>query len=310
LWKKLLIVGILIILIIGVVKMAGDNPDWTLPVSIRSQEISNLTVDIGAQSLGHLDIWFTGQTQDMNVNITNSTLDVNVTNSQINANITNTSLDVNVTNTTLNVDANITNSVLNVDANITNPTLDVNVTNSQINANITNTSLDVNVTNTTLNVDANITNSILNVSMQDVANVEIQNAELNVKNLREQVISVTDLEGFSYALYANSGSAASATVYTNNNNFTVYLEYFTVAVELGEAAGTTNTLDPTVIYIEFRVKDSEGTTLFTLTANGQMFLNLDPAIPIPSGGKIEVSVSNSSTYGLFIQVGGIIRKIS
>ena len=309
-WKKLLIVGILIILIIGVVKMAGDNPDWTLPVSIRSQEISNLTVDIGAQSLGHLDIWFTGQTQDMNVNITNSTLDVNVTNSQINANITNTSLDVNVTNTTLNVDANITNSVLNVDANITNPTLDVNVTNSQINANITNTSLDVNVTNTTLNVDANITNSILNVSMQDVANVEIQNAELNVKNLREQVISVTDLEGFSYALYANSGSAASATVYTNNNNFTVYLEYFTVAVELGEAAGTTNTLDPTVIYIEFRVKDSEGTTLFTLTANGQMFLNLDPAIPIPSGGKIEVSVSNSSTYGLFIQVGGIIRKIS
>ena len=307
--------------------MAGDNPDWTLPVSIRSQEISNLTVDIGAQSLGHLDIWFTGQTQDMNVNITNSTLDVNVTNSQINANITNTSLDVNVTNTTLNVDANITNSVLNVDANvtnsvlnvsvqdvanvnITNATLDVNVTNSQINANITNTSLDVNVTNTTLNVDANITNSILNVSMQDVANVEIQNAEVNVKNLREQVISVTDLEGFSYALYANSGSAASATVYTNNNNFTVYLEYFTVAVELGEAAGTTNTLDPTVIYIEFRVKDSEGTTLFTLTANGQMFLNLDPAIPIPSGGKIEVSVSNSSTYGLFIQVGGIIRKIS
>ncbi len=257
-WKKLLIVGILII---GVVKMAGDNPDWTLPVSIRSQEISNLTVDIGAQSVEHLDIWFTGQTQDMNVNITNATLDVNVTN-------------------------------------------------SQINANITNTSLDVNVTNTTLNVDANITNSVLNVSMQGVANVEIQNAELNVKNLREQVISVTDLEGFSSALYADSGSAASETVYTNNNNFTVYLEYFTVAVHLGAAAGTTNTLDPTVIYIEFRVKDPKGTTLFTLTANGQMFLNLDPAIPIPSGGKIEVTVGNSSTYGLFIKIGGIIRKIS
>jgi len=82
--RKVVIAILILIGMLGVVVLAGDNPDWTLPVSIRAQEIENLSVDIAAQSVDHIDIWFTGQTTDMNVNITNSQIDVNITNSVLN----------------------------------------------------------------------------------------------------------------------------------------------------------------------------------------------------------------------------------
>jgi len=55
--KKYAILALLVgaIIICGVVYM-GDNPDWTLPVSIRAQEIENLSVDIASQSISELTI--------------------------------------------------------------------------------------------------------------------------------------------------------------------------------------------------------------------------------------------------------------
>lgn len=248
--RKKVIVALLIVSLLGVVKMAGDNPDWTLPVSIRSQEISNLTVDIGAQSLGHLDIWFTGQTQDMNVNITNTTLDVNVTNSQINANITNTSFDVNVTNSTLNV------------------------------------------------------------NVQGTAQVDIQNAEVNVKNLREQVAAPSDLKGFKNTRNVGSGGSVSVTVYTNNEGKTVFLEYLTTAVQGPANATVANTLSPLAVTWRVEIKDSRGTTLYEFFANGNLFMNFDPAIPVPAGGKIVVTMVNMSSEGMYMYVSGVVRTLT
>ena len=60
--KKYAILALLVgaIIILGVMHM-GDNPDWTLPVSIRAQEIENLSVDIASQSISELTIRITGQ---------------------------------------------------------------------------------------------------------------------------------------------------------------------------------------------------------------------------------------------------------
>jgi len=69
LWKKLLIVGILILLAIGVMGMTKDYPEWTLPISITAQEIENLRFDLASQSIDHLDIWITGQAQSVNVEV-------------------------------------------------------------------------------------------------------------------------------------------------------------------------------------------------------------------------------------------------
>jgi len=55
--KKYAILALLVgaIIVLGVMHM-GDNPDWTLPVSIRAQEIENLSVDIASQSISELTI--------------------------------------------------------------------------------------------------------------------------------------------------------------------------------------------------------------------------------------------------------------
>jgi len=56
----------------------SDAPDWTIPTSIRAQEIETVKVDISAQSLDKVDVNFVSQEADINVNVTNSSLNVNV----------------------------------------------------------------------------------------------------------------------------------------------------------------------------------------------------------------------------------------
>jgi len=101
--RRKVVVAILIIIgMLGVVALAGDNPDWTLPVSVRAQEIENLSVDIAAQSISELNIRITSQAAPVDVNITNASLDVYVTNSTLTVNVDGTA-DVNITNAQLNV---------------------------------------------------------------------------------------------------------------------------------------------------------------------------------------------------------------
>jgi len=141
----------------------SDAPDWTIPTSIRAQEIETVKVDIAAQSVGNVDVNIASQSATLNV-----AGDVNVTNDQLNVNVTNAQLDVNITNTP--VDINIAGQNADVNVNVTNSS--INVTGS-VDANITNSSLDVNVTNTQLDV---------NVGNQVDVNINAQSVDLNVKN--------------------------------------------------------------------------------------------------------------------------------
>lgn len=65
--RKKLIVALLILSLLGVVLLAGDNPDWTLPVSIRAQEIGSLAVDIASQSISELNIRITSQSAPITI---------------------------------------------------------------------------------------------------------------------------------------------------------------------------------------------------------------------------------------------------
>ena len=119
--KKYAILALLVgaIIILGVMHM-GDNPDWTLPVSIRAQEIENLSVDIASQSISELTIRITGQ--DVPVTIEPAAgVTFNITGD---VNITNTELDVNVTNSTLNVTGDVNATVQG--------TADINIKNAEI----------------------------------------------------------------------------------------------------------------------------------------------------------------------------------
>jgi len=225
-----------------------------------------------------------------------------VVNSELYVTVLNSSLDVNVTNSTIAITP-ANDAVFTISPEATaifqvSGSVDANITNSTLNVNVTNTSLDVNVTN-----------SSLSVTVHGTADVEIQNAELNVRNLREQVVDVGDLAGFADSTYVPSVSGTTVTVWTNTQGKTVYLEYFTVAVEVASSSAPQNSISPTAISIKMRVKDSAGNTLFELYSNGQMFLNLDPAPPIPDGAYIEVSISNASSANLFVNIAGIIRLI-
>jgi len=65
--KKCICLALIVLLIALGVMYVGDNPDWTLPVSIRAQEISNLTVDIASQSLDELNIRITSQSTPITI---------------------------------------------------------------------------------------------------------------------------------------------------------------------------------------------------------------------------------------------------
>lgn len=230
--KYIVIILVLLLAGVGVVLMAGDNPDWTLPVSIKAQEIGYLTVDVAAQSMKELNVRITSQESPVQVDLVTPQLDVNVT------------------------------------------------------------------------------NSVLNVQVQGTANVNVENAQLNVRNLREQVVDLTHIEGFSSSIYVSPTSEESETVFTNNENITVYLEYFSVAGTVGGAYLPADTLSKMSITVTLYLKDQNNNTVIMLVSNGGMFLNLDPAIPIPPGYKLEVKVANTSSKGLFVDVAGIIRKIA
>lgn len=216
------------------------------------------------------------------------------------ANVTNSQLDVNITNSALDVTIVDSTTVLEVTGN-------VNVTNSVLDVNVTNSTFDVNIINSTL--DVNVTNSSINVEIQGTANVEIQNAEVNVQNVREQVRDVSHLAPFADESSVPSNSTGNIIPFQNVYGKTVYLEYLTATIAIPSSAAPKDDLSPTATHITFKIQTSSGITLFQLNANGQMFLNLDPALPIPDGGKIVVELENRSSISLYLRVAGVVRRI-
>jgi len=211
---------------------------------------------------------------------------------QVDANITNTQIDVNVTNSTITIEPAEGSEF------VIKPAQDVVFTIQG----------DVSITNTELNVK--VTNSTLAVEVQGTANVEVQNAYLDVKTLRERVTDISEIDAIDYNTYVHSEDGTTETVYTNNYNTTVFLEYISVAIEFGLAEAPADSISPLAFTIEVKILDQDDNQLGRFVANGQMFLNFDPAFPIPPGGKIVVRVANLSSKGAFVNVGGIVRKIS
>jgi len=168
-------------------------PDFTLPVSIRAQEIASLAVDIVAQTLANLKVDINAQTlSELKIRIVGSdvTLDVNVTNAQLNVNITGSSVTLNVSITSpLSSEGYLQTSIeksIQLDVNIaaSSVTLDVNIAASAVTLNVSITSplstegylqtsieksiqLDVNIAASSVTLDVNIAASsvTLNVSI-------------------------------------------------------------------------------------------------------------------------------------------------
>ena len=173
--------------------------------------------------------------------------------------------------------------------------VDANITNAQINVNITNTSLDVNVTNSTLNV-----------TVQGTADVEIQNAELNVQTLREQASAAGNVEyGNGGVDFAGAGSD-SVIIYTNHHTDTVYLEQITCA--FNKFSSSQPNVDPSEVYIEILIADSDNNILYLFPANLNHFpINFDPAIPIPPEGYVKMSVDFYSSAVGSVGASALIR---
>jgi len=217
----------------------GDNPDWTLPVSVRAQEIESLAVDIAAQSLSELTIKIAGQEVPVTIEPAGGV----------------------VFNVQGSVDANITNSSLNV----------------------------------------HVTNSSLTVTVQGTANVEIQNAQLNVQTLREQASEAGKVTYASKQLDLYNNSQASATLYQNTSSKTVFLEAIYAALE------GTSTYDQSCL-IHIAIHDNNNNEVAVIPANPPNFpLNFDPAIPLPPGYKIVVLAWRVSSYQYTVYISTLLR---
>ena len=256
--RRKVVVAILILIgMLGVVALAGDNPDWTLPVSIRAQEIENLSVDIAAQSIDHVDIWFTGQTTDMNVNITNSQIDVNVTNSTI----------------TIEPAEGTVFEIKPASGVTFNITGDVNAT------------------------------------IQGTASVSIDNATItvDVATIREKASEENKVGFASKGGFVDDGDSKSVTVFENTLGQTVYIEMLTFSV------WKYNVTDPTLYPLDFRIDFgfyySDGTEFAWIYSNpGQNVINLDPAIPLPSGGYIVFYIKNQGNAPAEFESSVVYRK--
>lgn len=229
--KKYALLALLVgaITILGVMYV-GDNPDWTLPVSVRAQEIENLSVDIAAQTLDHVDINIKSQSAPVDINVTNSELDVNVT------------------------------------------------------------------------------NSTLNVNVQGTANVEIQNAELNVQTLKEQASAAGKVATATWSSTSLSGDEGSdsGTLYTNNESSTVYVEMITHTFHA--LSGATSYGPAYQVTIKYVFRHSNGSSFAVIYSNPYQVLNFDPAIPLAPGDYVEASVVNRTGVAGYFHASIIVRK--
>jgi len=171
----------------------------------------------------------------------------------------------------------------NVDANVMNSVLDVNVTNSQL--------------------DVNVTNSVLDVSVQGTANVEIQNAELNVKTLRERASESGDIDFAETMLNLTSNTSDLRTLYENTTNSTVYLEAVYAAEE------ETDTFDETCAVAVILIRP-DGSQAGLFVGNVQNFpMNFDPAIPLAPGAKVMAQAARWSNLTHKVQVTALLRTV-
>jgi len=264
----LAIIGLLVVMI-----MPTGNPDWTLPVSVRAQEIDYLTVDIGAQSLSEVNIRITSQAAPVDVNIANASLDVYVTNSTI---------TIVPDTTAVFTIAPDTTAVFNIQGTV--------------DANITNTSLDVNVTNSTLTVN-----------IDGTADVNITNAQLNVQTLKEQASENNKIDYYNDGFSVLAYDSVLNVTWTNTKTYTVYLEMITFSVVKSNSGDPD--INPLNVEIWFEIEDDAGNEVaqFNINPPGKP-INFDPAIPIPPGWKIKANVNNMGGSDLEFSYNYLFRK--
>ena len=228
--KKYAILALLVgaIIVLGVMCM-GDNPDWTLPVSIRAQEIENLSVDIASQSISELTIRITGQ-------------------------------DVPVT---IEPAAGVTFNIA-----------------GDVNATIQGTA-DINIKNAEITVD--------------VATVREKASEENKLGYEDNFASV------------DPGTSETITLFNNTLGETVYVELLSLIVYAPLTGGTTPNLAD--FYGMFDFYDSGGARFARIYVSPQTDVkNLDPAIPLPPGGYVRLTVCNSGSSAAYFAGSVVYRK--
>ena len=228
--KKYVILALLVgaIIVLGVMCM-GDNPDWTLPVSIRAQEIENLSVDIASQSISELTIRITGQ--DVPVTIEPAA------------------------GVTFNIQGNVNATIQG--------TADINIKNAEITV--------------------------------DVATVKEKASEENKLGYGDDFASV------------DPGTSETITLFNNTLGETVYVELLSLIVYAPLTGGTTPNLAD--FYGMFDFYDSGGTRFARIYVSPQTDVkNLDPAIPLPPGGYVRLTVCNSGSSAAHFAGSVVYRK--
>jgi len=160
-------------------------------------------------------------------------------------------------------------------------------------------SVDANITNSAL--DVNVKNSSLNVSVQGTANVEVQNAQLNVATVREQASAAGKLDYAWTVLDLENYDEDEKWVYENTGNTTVYLE------AVFAAQGESGTYDPSCD-VQIGIYKASGAAVAFLDGNLPNFpLNLDPAIPLPPGYKVSAHAQRWSSNQYKVRVTLLLR---
>jgi len=86
----------------------------------------------------------------------------------------------------------------------------------------------------------------------------------------------------------------------------VYLEQITCA--FNKFSSSQPNVDPTEVYIEILIADSDNNILYLFPANLNHFpMNFDPAIPIPAEGYVKISVDFYSSATGSIGASALIR---
>ena len=261
-----------------------DNPDWTLPVSVRAQEIENLSVDIASQSISELTIRIVGQ--DVPVTIEPATGVTFNIQGQVDANITNTEINAYVTNSTITITPEA-DAVFEI-----KPATGVTF-NIQGDVNITNTELNVKVTNSTLNVTGDV-----NATIQGTASVSIDNAtvEVDTATVFERVTDAGKLKHLNFLFGVTAGSDQTRS-WTNTFGYAVYLEMISGAF----TSSSSSNPPPDFGYCCLRISIYDDTNnhvadyYFDPVA---LVVNFDPAIKLPPSWKIEITLTNNSDYSI------------
>jgi len=177
-----------------------------------------------------------------------------------------------------------------VDANITNTTINAYVVNSTIT--VTPEAEAVFEIKPATGVVFNIQGDV-NATIQGTASISIDNATItvDVATVREKASTENKLGYGDNIGGVDPGSSETITLFNNTLGTTVYVELLTAIIY--QDPSETLSPDPKDLFGSFEFYDSSGVRFARIYINFWSDVkNLDPAIPLPAGGYVKLTVAN------------------